>query len=114
VAAYDGGQYDAGVDLAVNGEAVFVAARAGNSPYDVAVLRYDAATGAQAASSAPLGEGAGYFAHVRACDAARNCSPAIHAGPYGVDLTPPTPPGGLASSSHAVGVASDDPTVDLT
>ena len=65
------------------------------------------------AASGPLAEGQWYL-HVRACDHAGNCSAAAHAGPFGIDATPPLAATALASPSHQAGLASDDATVDVT
>jgi N-acetylneuraminic acid mutarotase len=67
----------------------------------------------QTLGSPSLGEGAWYF-HLRTCDLAGNCGAALHRGPYGIDSTAPSAPGSLASPSHTVGVASGDPTIEVT
>jgi len=64
------------------------------------------------ASSDPLPDGDGYHLHLRTCDSAGNCAPGTHLGPFRLDATPPQAPAALASTSHQVGVPSEDPTVD--
>jgi|CXWL01.1.fsa_nt_gi CSLREA domain-containing protein len=55
-----------------------------------------------------------WWLHVRACDAAGNCGSTVHAGPFWIDTTAPSAPGSLTSPSHTVGVASGDPTIEVT
>ncbi|MEM9557575.1 MAG: 6-bladed beta-propeller [Acidobacteriota bacterium] len=62
----------------------------------------------------PVADAAEHFVHLRACDVAGNCSSALHLGPFWIDTTPPVDPLDFASTSHIVGVASPDPTLDLT
>jgi len=57
-------------------------------------------------SSDPLADGLWYF-HIRACDAAGNCGPAVHSGPFFIDTTLPAGPADLHSTSHTVGVPND-------
>lgn len=64
------------------------------------------------ASSDPLPDGDGYHLHLRTCDSAGNCAPGTHLGPFRLDPTPPQAPAALGSTSHQVGVPSEDPTVD--
>ncbi|MFN8594591.1 MAG: VCBS repeat-containing protein [Anaerolineae bacterium] len=63
--------------------------------------------------TSPLSEG-NWYAHVRTRDVAGNWSPdAIHAGPFKIDLTPPTNPT-LFGGSHTPSVWNNDPTVLVT
>ena len=54
-----------------------------------------------------------WWLHVRAIDGAGNCGSTAHLGPFQVDTQSPSAPTGLASSSHEVGVASNDDTVEV-
>ena len=54
-----------------------------------------------------------WWLHVRAIDGAGNCAATAHLGPFQVDTQSPSAPTGLASSSHEVGVASNDDTVEV-
>lgn len=65
-------------------------------------------------TSAPLGEGAARHFHLRTCDLAGNCSTALHAGPFQIDLTQPGAASDLQSPSHMPGTPSNDPTIQVT
>ena len=71
------------------------------------------ATDPHATASSTLPDGASYFFHLRTCDAAGNCSAAVHAGPYFIDRTDPAAPSGLASTSHTPSTSSTDRTIDV-
>ncbi len=65
------------------------------------------------ATSPPLADGASHYFHLRSCDLAGNCAPVVHLGPFATDVTPPTAPSNLISSSHTPGVASNDLIVEV-
>jgi hypothetical protein len=65
-----------------------------------------------AATSGTLGDGSHWF-HLLAMDGAGNQSGGLNLGPFQIDTTPPQAPQ-LTSSSHTPGVASPDPTVDVS
>ncbi len=65
------------------------------------------------ATSPPLPDGTSYYFHLRACDLAGNCSLAQHLGPFFIDTTPPVNPVAILSTSHTVGVANPDRTIDM-
>ena len=65
-------------------------------------------------TSASLADGGSYYFHLRTCDFAQNCSGPVHLGPFRIDRTAPSVVGNLTSPSHAIGVPSSDPTVDVT
>lgn len=64
------------------------------------------------ATSSPLPDGDGWFFHLSTCDLARNCSSAIHAGPFRIDTKPPSAPASVTSPSHDGG-PSNDPMIDI-
>jgi hypothetical protein len=68
--------------------------------------------GATHTPATPLGEG-GHTFEVRAKDTSNNTDPTPASRAFTVDLTSPSDPT-VSSSSHTVGVASSDQTVDVT
>lgn len=54
----------------------------------------------------PLAEANDWYLHLAACDLAGNCSAPIHAGPFQLDRTAPTPTGAILSPSHDGGPSS--------
>ncbi len=78
-----------------------------------AVVDEPHATDPNSVTSPPLTDGDSHYFHLSTCDSAGNCAATVHAGPFWVDTTPPAAATALASSSHAVGVPSNDPTVDV-
>ncbi len=66
-----------------------------------------------AASSDPLPSGGHYF-HLRTCDAAGNCTAAVHLGPFLVDTSAPVAASDLTSSSHPVGVPVDEAIIAVS
>ncbi len=62
-------------------------------------------------SSSPDGDD--WWIHVRAVDAAGNCGDAVHFGPFWIDTVAPGAVSGLASTDHAVGLPSIDPTLAI-
>jgi len=65
-------------------------------------------------ASTILGDGATHYFHLRACDRAGTCAAPVESGPFRVDTQVPSTPTGLTSPSHDVGVASNDPTIEVT
>jgi len=64
-------------------------------------------------TSAALADGNDSYFHLRTCDKAGNCTATVHAGPFWIDTTAPSAPGGVTSSSHALGLPQADATVDI-
>ncbi|MBI5565795.1 MAG: VCBS repeat-containing protein, partial [Chloroflexi bacterium] len=65
-------------------------------------------------NSTALADGATWYAHVRTHDLAGNWSTtAAHLGPFRIDTTPPTNPANVSSSSHTLGVWSNDPSITM-
>ncbi len=62
-------------------------------------------------ASSVLPDGDHYYFHLRTCDFARNCSAAVHLGPYKIDTIMPSGPGSVASTSHVEGVPNTDPVI---
>ena len=65
-------------------------------------------------TSPPLAEGTAHYFHLRTCDLAGNCTSTIHRGPYDIDLTSPSIPGGVSSSTHVPGIASTEGELSVT
>jgi peptide/nickel transport system substrate-binding protein len=72
----------------------------------------DAGGSATDATSAALADGTAHWFNLRTRDRAGNWSGAAHLGPFWIDTAAPTNPA-LSSSSHTVGIASTDDTVDV-
>ena len=71
-------------------------------------------TGGTAFVSSALADGANWYAHVRVRDVAGNWSTtARHLGPFKIDTTPPSNPTSVSSSSHTLGVWSNDPSITM-
>jgi len=65
-------------------------------------------------NSAALADGNNWYAHVRTRDVAGNWSTtARHAGPFFIDTTPPNNPANVSSSSHTLGIWSNDPSITM-
>jgi len=64
-------------------------------------------------TSPPLPEGTNYHFHFRACDLVGNCTVTVHLGPYLIDLTAPTNPVSVLSTSHPVGAPTADATITM-
>jgi len=60
----------------------------------------------------PLTDGDNWYFHLRTCDVAGNCASGEHLGPFWIDSTGPEAVTNLISTSHAVGVPSNDVTID--
>ena len=58
-------------------------------------------------------DGDSVYFHLRTCDVAGNCSPALHLGPFWIDATGPTSVTDLISTSHSLDSPTDDPTIDI-
>jgi len=66
-----------------------------------------------ATTSAVLADSNDWYFHLRTCDLAGSCGATVHAGPFWIDTTAPTAPSDLTSPSHAIGVPSSDPTIEV-
>jgi hypothetical protein len=65
-------------------------------------------------TSVALTDGNNWYAHVRVRDLAGNWSlTARNLGPFYIDLTPPSNPSSVSSSSHSLGVWSNDPSITM-
>jgi len=64
-------------------------------------------------SSSDLSNGNSYWFHLRTCDTAGVCAGTVHKGPFMIDISPPTDPSSVSSSSHTAGTWSNDPEVDM-
>lgn len=64
-------------------------------------------------SSDVLPEGKWYF-HLASCNQTLDCTATLHRGPYGIDSTAPSPPAGIESSTHSIGVPSKKQVVNVT
>jgi DNA-binding transcriptional ArsR family regulator len=85
------------------------------SPGTVPPARLDLGAATLGASSPPLSDGASWYLHLRAADAAGNWEEgAVHSGPYYLDTAPPGEPMNLTSTSHVVGQWSPRNIVDIT
>jgi predicted outer membrane repeat protein len=79
----------------------------------------DIEEGVQATTSPVLADGNSHYFHIRSVDNVGNWQSAIHLGPFFIDttpgdITPPTAPGNVQSTSHIAGWWSDDNTIDVT
>ncbi len=54
-----------------------------------------------------------YYFHLRACDVVGNCSPTGHLGMFRIDTTAPSNPVTITSTSHVVGVPTNDATITM-
>jgi len=64
-------------------------------------------------TSGALADAPDWYFHLSTCDRALNCTATVHAGPFLIDITPPTTPGAVSSPSHGGGPASDS-TIDVS
>jgi len=64
-------------------------------------------------TSSDLSNGNSYYFHLRTCDTAGACSATVHNGPFMIDVSPPTDPSEVTSSSHQPGTWSNDAEVDI-
>lgn len=69
--------------------------------------------GVHSTSSDSLSDGQWYF-HLRSCDRIGNCTSTVHEGWFGIDTTIPNDPTAITSTSHTVGLDSDDSIIDMT
>ena len=77
------------------------------------VLDLDHTGGVHTTDSDPLADGLWYF-HLRTCDFVGNCTSTVHTGWYGIDTTPPANPTAIVSSTHTLGLESDDSIIEMT
>lgn len=61
-----------------------------------------------------LADGNDHYFHLSSCDNSGNCTSTVHAGPFWIDTTSPSPPGAVSSGSHAIGVPTTDLTIDVS
>ena len=65
-------------------------------------------------TSPALADGNDWYFHLRTCDLAGNCTATVHAGPFWIDTTAPGTVSGLASTTHAVSVASEADSIAMS
>ncbi len=75
-------------------------------------LLHDPSVDPQTLNDQPRPDGTSYF-HLRACDRLDNCTAPVHLGPFLIDTVPPSPPGGLISTSHTAGGATMADVIDI-
>jgi len=69
--------------------------------------------GVHTTTSDPLADGLWYF-HLRTCDAVGNCTSTVHKGFYGIDTTAPSNPTNIVSTSHTLGLESEEHNIVMS